>query len=56
LATIQKPKKGEVQVDEAHAADEAGDRLREPLLGGRLFLFPLTAALQRPGCSAPAPG
>ena len=30
---------GEVQVDEPHAAGEAGDRLRQPLLGGRLFLF-----------------
>ena len=36
-----------MQVDEPHAAGEAGDRIRDPFLDARLFLFPLTPKLQR---------
>ena len=42
-----KAEEGEVQVDEPHAAGEAGDRIRDPFLDARLFLFPLTPKLQR---------
>ena len=41
-----------MQVDEPHAAGEAGDRIREPLLDGRHFLFPLAPKLQRVLASA----
>jgi hypothetical protein len=36
---------GEVQVDEPHAAGEAGDRIRDPFLDARLLLFPLAPKL-----------
>jgi hypothetical protein len=36
---------GEVQVDEPHAPGEAGDRIRDPFLDARLFLFPLAPKL-----------
>ena len=39
-----------MEVNEPHAASEAGDRVGQPLLGGRLYLLllPLTAKLELP--------